>query len=272
MAEELYDRTVYCEIGVPGEQFRRFEDLRISARVRKGSESEPNSAEIDIFNVSADSISSAQDEGAIVRLFAGYSTPRLAFTGSINPGGATQSKDGTDRLLEIEAKDGGRAFRSARINKTFDRGTRLTEVLDEINGEVGLPDGAIEVPEGAELTQGVTLTGPIKDVLPRLNRSLNVEISIQDRTLQVLPPDGVAPDEAILVSSSPPNRNLIGEPRPTDDGLEVTAYLDGRFLPGQRIRLESRRFEGLYRIVSLEHSLDSGWDQAFYSELTCREV
>lgn len=272
MSEQLYGRTVYIDIGVPDEQFRRFEDLRISARVRKGLEDEPNNAEIDVFNPAEDSIASAQDEDAIVRVFAGYSIARLLFTGSINEGGTVVEKDGADRVMTIEAKDGGKELRQARINKTFDRGTDFEEVLDAIADEIDLPLGAVDVPDGAQLTQGVTLAGPVRGELRRLARSLDADISIQDRRLQVLPSDGMAPDEAIRVSSEAPRRNLIGEPRPGDDGLEVRALLDGRFLPGQRISLESRRYSGLYKIQTVEHNLDAGWDQAFYSDLICQEV
>ena len=272
MPEKNYMRQIFLDVGVPGSSFRRFADLRISARVRKGLEGEPNSAEIDVYNTSEDSVAATQEDGAIVRLFAGYGTPRLIFEGSINRGGATMTKRGPDRLLSIQAKDGGREFRQARINRTFDRGTTLREVFDALADETGLPLGAVEIPEAAQLTQGVTLAGRVSDELDRLARSLDVSISVQDQLIQVVPRDGFAPDQAIRVTSEPNGKNLIGSPAPGGDGLEVRALLDGRFLPGHRIALDSERFDGVYRVLSLEHVLDSGWDQSFYSDLVCREV
>jgi len=272
MTEQNYNRQVFLDVGVPGGSFRRFEDLRVSARVRKGLEGEPNNAEIDVYNTNEDSISAAQEDGAIVRLFAGYGVPRLIFEGSINRGGAVMKKQGPDRVLSIDAKDGGRQFRQARINETFDRGTDLAEVFDVLADATELPLGAIEIPQGAQLTQGVTLTGRVSDALDRLARSLDVSISVQDQFLQVIPRGGFGPEQAILVSSADGTKNLIGSPSPGSDGLEVRAILDGRFLPGQRISLDSERFNGVYRVISLEHVLDSGWDQSFYSDLVCREV
>ena len=272
MAERLYGRQVFLDIGPEDGPFKRFEDLRISGRIRKTLGGDPNSAEIDVYNIAPDSIAAAQQSGAIVRLFAGYSVPRLVFTGSINPEGVSVKKQGPDRVLSIEAKDGGRRYRLARINKTFDRGTDLGEVFSELASATGLPLGAVDVPQGAQLTQGVTLTGRVSDALDTLARSLDADISFQDRALQILPRGGFSQDEAILVTSEPRGRNLIGSPAPGSEGLEIRALLDGRFLPGQRISLESERYSGLYRIRQLEHALDSGWDQSFYSDLICKEV
>lgn len=272
MSERLYGRQVIAEIGVPGQNFRRWEGLRISARVRLGLESSPNSAEIDIYNLTRDSISRAQEKGAAIRLFAGYSTPRLIFAGPINRGGAVMTKQGPDRILSIEAKDGGIAYQAARINKTFDRGMSLQNVFDALAEETGLPLGAVEIPDGAQLTQGVTLTGRVSDALDRLATMTSAEWSIQQGELQFLPRGQTTPDQAVLVSSAPGSRNLIGSPAPGNDGLEVRALLDGRLKPGRRIKLKSDQFEGVYRIRQVEHALDSGWDQPFYSDLILRET
>lgn len=272
MSERLYNRQVFLEIGVPGQQFRRFEDLRISAKVKKTRGGEPNSAEIDVYNVAPDSIAAAQEDGAIVRLFAGYSVPRQIFIGAINPSGAVVKKETVNRVLQIEAKDGGTVYRTARINQTFDRGTDLEQVFDALAQQTGLPLGSVEVPQGAQLTQGVTLTGRVSDALDTLARSLGAEISFQDQALQIIPRDGFAPGEAILLTSEPEGRNLIGAPAPTDDGIELRSLLDGRYLPGKRIKLESAEYNGIYKILSVDHALDSGWDQSFYSDLVCREA
>lgn len=272
MVERLYNRQVFLEIGVEGGEFRRWEDLRISARVQKGRTSSPNSAEIDVYNLSRDSVAAAQQDGAIARLFAGYSVPRLIFAGAINPGGASRAKLGPDRVLSIEAQDGGARFRRARINKSFDRGTSLVSIFDELADATGAPLGAIEIPGDATISEGVTLVGDVSNELDRLARSLDLDWSYQDQALQILPKGQGAPDEAILVSSAPDRRNLVGEPAPGSEGLEVRALLDGRFIPGRRVKIESSRFDGLYRIIGVEHVLDSGWDNAFYSELVLREI
>lgn len=268
----LYGRQVALEIGVAGEDFRRWEGLRVAARVKKTPKSSPNAAEIEVYNLSADSIAEAQRDGAIVRLFAGYDVHRLIFAGSINRDGATLKKQGPDRVLSIEAKDGGREYTRKRVNRTYDKGTKISKIVEDLAADTALPQAVIEVDEDAQLTQGVTLTGRISDALDRLAESTAGEWSIQDGELQFLPRGGYTSDQAILVSSAPGSRNLIGSPAPGKDGLEVTALLDGRYLPGRRIRLEAADYQGIYRVRSLEHSLDSGWDQAYYSEMVCKEV
>jgi len=272
MSERLYGRKVIVEIGVPGQQFRRWEGLRVAARVRLGIESSPNAADIQIYNLSKDSIAVAQEPGAAVRLFAGYSTPRLIFAGPINRGGAVMSKQGPDRVLGIEAQDGGDRYRAARINKTFDRGMSFQDIFDALAEEVGLPLGVVEIPAGAQLTQSITLAGRASDELDRLALMAGADWSIQQGSLQFIPRGKDAPDQAVLVSSDPAVRNLIGSPSPGNNGMDVRALLDGRFLPGRRIKLESDDFDGVYRIRQIEHALDSGWDQPFYSDLVIREA
>lgn len=271
MTERLYQRHVIAEIGRPGDEFRRWEGLRVSARVRKDLSGEPNAAEIDIYNLTKDSISLAQERGAMVRLFAGYSVPRMVFAGPINPGGAVMARRGPDRILSLEAQDGGNRHREARVNKTFDRGTSYRDIFDELADITGLPLGAVDVPSG-QIDRDVTLTGRVSDVLDRLATTAGADWSFQDGELQFLPRGKGRPDQAILVSSAPGHRNLIGSPAPGADGLEVRALLDGRFIPGRRVRLESGDFTGTYRILQVEHVLDSGWDQSFYSDLIMRAV
>lgn len=268
----LYGRKVAVEIGVPGEDFKRWEGLRVSARVKKTRDSSPNTAEIEVYNLSADSIHHAQRDGAAVRLFAGHDLERLIFVGKINQGGAILKKQGPDRVLAIEAQDGGREYTQTRVNKTFDRGTKLSEIIQYLTDKTALPAAAIEIERDAELTQGVTLTGRVSDVLDRLSKSIDAVWSIQDGEVQFLPRGGHTSDQAVLVSSAEGSKNLIGSPAPTNNGLEVTALLDGRFLPGRRIRLQSEMYDGIYRVISLEHVYDSGWDNAFYTVMVCKEV
>lgn len=272
MVERLYNRQVFVEVGVPGNDFRRWEDLRVAARIQKGRTSSPNTGEIDIFNLSKESVSHVQQDGAIVRLFAGYEIPRQVFLGEINPDGVALKKQGVDRVLSIEAQDGGGKFRTSRINKSFNRGTSLSEIFDELAGATGAPLGAISIPKDAQISEGVTLAGDVSAELDRFARSLDLDWSYQDGALQVLPRGEGAPDEAILVSSAPDRRNLIGEPAPGKDGLEVRSLLDGRHIPGRRVKIESEEYEGIYKILGVEHVLDSGWDQAFYSDLILREI
>lgn len=269
MAEQLYGRQVIVEIGVAGE-LRRWRGLQVTGSVKKGRTSSANTAEVDITNLGPDSIAAAQSEEAIIRVFAGYETQRLLFTGTVNPGGATLEKQGPDRVLSISAKDGGYEYLRSRVNKSFDRGTSWQTVFDEMATATGLPIGNVNVPTGAT-NEGLVLVGSVRDVMRRLADTVDAEVSIQNQSWQVLPRGEPSADEAVVLSSTR-LRNLIGSPSKERGGLKAKALLDGRISPGRRVVLESEEYSGDYRVVDVEHTFDSRMGQEFYSTATLEEV
>lgn len=264
MTERLFGRTVIAEIGVEG-QIRRWDGLQINGNVKKERRTSANTADIEIYNLSKDSIVAAKSSGAVLRLYAGYSIPRLLFTGTINPGGAVLEKQGPDRILRVSAKDGGYEYLRARVNKTFKRGVTWREVFDELAAVTGLPLGTVRVPPG-RTRRPIVLEGSVEDVMQRLADSTRSEVSIVNSAWQVLPIGEPAPDQAIVVSS---RRlfNLVGSPSPQDQGMKIKALLDARYNPGRRIVLESEDYEGDYRIISVDHEFDSGHGAAFFSTM-----
>lgn len=266
-------RVVIIQIGQPGEDGREFRGLRISGRVEKTSGGEPNTATIEIINPSEDSIAAAQEPGAMIRVLAGREREpvRLLFQGDINRGGATYEMSGVDTLLKIEAQDGGRRLRAATVNESFGGEVTGEQIFGVLADSLGVPLGNIDLGESdLRWPRGLAIAGPARSELDHLTRSLGLAWSIQDGALQVLPEGDDTGELAVVVSSA--NGNLIGSPRPGDDGLEVTALLDGRIRPGRRIVVESRQFEGIYRSMEVTHIFDSGWDQNFYSVVVAQEV
>lgn len=265
----LFGRKVILEIGEPGGEARRWDHLRISGRVEKTPGRGPNTCVLEVYNPSAVTVALAQARGVVVRVLAGYDVPRLLFVGTVNRGGAAFERQGPDGVLTIEATDGGRRFQEAHVNESFGREMSLEQVFGVLADRLGVPLGAVRLSDDVRF-QGVTLVGPVRNALDELCDSLGVQWSVQDGALQVLA-DGDDTGEAVVVVSSK-NGNLIGTPTPQDNGLEVTALLDGRLRPGRRFVLESERYNGVYRARDVMHVFDTGWDSAFHTVITAREV
>lgn len=265
-----YRRIVYAQIGVPGDTFRQWRGLRIAARIKKTRNATANTCECEIYNVNEDSIAVAQRDKAVIRLFAGYnSTPRLVFQGEINrKNGAILKNQSVDRILKIEAKDGGR-LRGARVVRSFSRDVSVHELVRLAADALAIPIASLSGPD-ATLVGGVNLQTDAQELLDTLAASTGAEASIQDGALQWLAPSEGRVAQALLVSSRA--GNLVGSPAPTNDGLKVTALLDGRYLPGGLIRLQSRDYNGVFKIRNMEHVLDSGWDSTYTSELICKAM
>lgn len=262
----ILKRQIIVELGVPGELARRFTDLRISGKVERSSASGPNVASVTLINPGRDTIALAQQQGAVVRVLAGYDVPRLLFVGDVNKGGATVEQQGPDRVLTLEAQDGGRALREARVERSFSGEVSAEQVLGVVADAMGLPLGAVNLPDTLRWPRGLSLSGAARDVLNEVTESLGVRWSVQDGALQVLADSEDTGELAVRVAAE--TGNLIGSPKPLDNGLEVTALLDGRIRPGRRFVVASREFNGVYRAREVTHSFDSGWDNSFYTIVT----
>ncbi len=267
---KLFGRQVVVEIGEAGGVGRRFKNLRVAGRVDKSPKSGPNTAVLEIYNPSPDSIAAAQNPRALVRVMAGYDVPRLLFVGTVIKNGARIEQAGPDRILTIEAMDGGRSYQEAHVNESFSSTATMEQVLGALASRLGVQLGAVSVGDNVQFPRGLTLTGPARSVLDDLAASLGAEWSIQDGALQMLS-DAEDTGEAVVQVSSRTG-NLIGTPKVGSEGIEITALLDGRLRPGRRLVLESREFNGVYRAREVQHVFDSGWDSSFHTVVVAKEV
>lgn len=264
-----FGRQIIVQIGPEGGEGREFRDIRISGRVDKSPTRGPNEAVLELYNVSPDSIALAQTPQARVRIMAGYDTPRLIFEGNIIREGAIVTKEGVDRILSIEAIDGG-ALRTAHISETFSQELSMEQAFQALAERMGLKPGFVFQAPDLRLPRGTAMVGPVRDVLDEVSSSVGAEWSIQDGALQVLRPQDHTDEEAVVISAQ--NGNLIGSPSPGSDGLEVKALLDGRIRPGRRFIVESDQFDGEFRAVEVQHIFDSGWDSSFFTTVIGKEV
>jgi len=260
-----YMRSVTLDIGTEGSTGRRFQGFRISASVDMDQTSAPHKALIRAYNLPRDTMGVLVAPEGVVRLYAGYSAPLQIFRGSPVRDGVRETQQGVDRILEIEAQDGGRQLKRSRVNLSFSTPTTLQQAWDAVSAEVGIPLGTVRLGAlaTAQLTQGVMLNGPARDVMDRLADSLGVLWYVSDGALQVISADDDFGTTAIVFSST--SGNLIGSPEPTDNGIEMVGLLAPGMRPGQPFRIQgTERHDGDYVAQRVVFSLDSGWERDFY--------
>lgn len=266
---ENFGRTVYVQIGPEGGEGREFRDLAISFDIKHTLTSAPNEGTVEIVNPSDNSVALAQTDDAVVRVFAGYDTPRLIFEGSPKDNGVSLKYEHPDTVLEIDALDGGRALARSRVNVSIGGPVSAEKILEIVASELGLPRGVVEVPEPFELDQGITIDAQVSDVLDRLAKSTGANASIQNGSLQLIPKDG---DKQVEVSSfSRSNGNLISVDR-KDEGIEVTAQLDGTLRPGDRCEVDDDRgISGIFKARDVKFKGDN-WSGKFIVQFTATEA
>ena len=267
-----FGRKVVVQLGN-----RSYEDLRISFDIRKTLTGEPNTAEITIYNLGWVTVGDlALDfRNLRVRLLAGYETPSLLFEGNITHDGFTIEETGSDRILRVSAQTGIRAYQSARVRASFEAGTTYRQLFKDIVRQMGFPTSVIPDTSGMgkKLQTGMCFSGEGALYLDRLSASLGLDWSIQDGSeVQFVPKGQTLPERGPRYS--PELGNLVGSPRPTDIGADVTVLLDP-IRPGQRYQVDKvsdSRLNGQFRADAVQFVGDSGFDNSFYTIIEGRRL
>jgi hypothetical protein len=238
------------------------EGLRVQFKISKSLHKDPNTAEITVTNLSERSRAEMMGKGAKVILQAGYSqTISQIFHGDARL--IEHTREGVDWTTKIQTGDGERAFVHARINESFKSGTPLSGVINKVANKIGLGVGNLASASGLQSKQyvsGYAARGKASKELDNVLKAAGYEWSIQDGALQILRP-GATTEEIIELNE---DHGLIGSPEhgtPVTKGgppvLKIKSLLQPHIKPGCRVKLKSQGYDGLFRVLKLEHEGDT---------------
>jgi len=273
--ELLWERIVWATIGQPGEEGVRVgtsaagdRGLDIDFAVEHTDASEPNKARITIWNPAPRTVAEAQDPEAEIRLMVGHAgggdgVARQIFKGNPTRGGVRYDRQagGASRALVIEARDGGRAYSTGRVSRSYATATTPRQVFDDLAAEVGLSLGSVDLGEASEFPGGLALAGTVRRHLDELAASLGRRWFVRDGALYVVA-EGEPTGAGVTLFSSTEG-NLVGSPVPTDKGIEVRALIAPTLRPGKLFRVESADYSGVYRCTDLSFE-GSSYGGPFY--------
>ena len=250
---DLYLRKVMVTIQPGSGSGRKIENLRIKFSCEKTNESSPNNCKVEIFNLSSASKGILEAKNSRLLLQAGYQdTVETIFVGDITK--TVHEIDGPDIISKMEIGDGDNRFRTARIEESFPPGASTKQVFDKVIEKSGLTVGSkIGIPD-SQYANGVTLSGLVRDQLSDLTKKNDLEWSIQNEVLQIIPKKSFTLDSIVLLN---PKTGLIGSPHKTAKGVEFTSLLQSKFKPGGRVKIESRNLNGIFKIRKVSHEGDS---------------
>jgi hypothetical protein len=256
------------------------EQLRVSFKVTKALTKDPNTCEIKIYNLSTETRAKLPGTGAKVLLRAGYqSTEEQIFIGDAR---VIESKqEGADWVTTIRCGDGERAILHARVSESFTPGTPVANAIRTLGKAAKIDIGNLDkvvagISPSQQYTQGYAAHGNLYKELGKALQFAGYELSIQDGALLALKPGEATTEEVIELSEA---SGLIGSPEsasgekkegknkaPAKPVLKVKSLLQGQLRCGRKLSLKSIQYNGLFRIVKVEHSGDTvGGD--WYSSL-----
>lgn len=273
MADVLFDRRARVTFSTPstirgnfnqvlrdelvveaGEGGERPTGLRVKFKVEKTDGKEPNTAEIVVTNLNDNSRSLIQKKGTKIILEAGYASTGLSRIWRGDARTVDNVRDGADWNSTVKGGDGERAYRNARVAESFAPGTSASTILQYLANASGLQIGntpGVVLNLTEKFDQGYVVSGQWSHEIDRFLRSTGYKWSIQDDTLQVLLPGQATTAEVPLIS---PDTGLIGSPefgspeKKTKTALVKFKYLLQPTVPGAKVRLQSKRYDGFVRV------------------------
>lgn len=253
-------------------------DLRIQFKVKLDLSSKPNNSEVTVTNLAPKTRALfSPAKGSRLWLHAGYPTTMCEiFSGDVR---YFQAKhDGPNWECKFELGAGSRAYKHARAAEAFGPGTAKGDALKRLVAKCGVDAG--NAPDfyralTGQLAEGYSFEGPVQKALTELLAPEHLTWSVQRGALQILPAKGYLMTPAILLT---PSSGLIGSPEwgsPPEKGgprsLKAKSLLQGQFVPGGRVEIQSDAVNGVFAIKEVQHSGDTAGED-FCSELELRAV
>lgn len=187
---------------------------------------------------------------------AGYDNLSTIFIGDIYE--ANSTREGTDIITSINARDGNYDVNQTVVSTTLAAGSTLKEVLEFLTAQFpNLKFGKITQSNPnleAQLERPVVLEGNVYGLLKQYASAAGASPFIDLEVINILGVDEVLVNDSITVINA--TTGLINTPRRDQAFLTVTTLFEPKIVIGQIIALESEilpQYNGLYKVVGVQH-------------------
>lgn len=256
-----FERSCELIVGSDGKGLS-IKNLRMTFNITKSSDETPNTALIEVYNLSPEHQNLVIEEWADIQLLAGYKGhERLIYSGQIRT--AVPKINGADRVLTIQSGDGDREIYRGFINKTLESGATADDVVNECQKSMFDVKASHKDSLSTQYSRGRVLSGRAADILTEQCRSDDAQWSVQDGEVVLLKGNNVVPNAAWLISQE---TGMIGSPEPTTIGVKVRTLLNPAYMIGGLAKIDSLVFSGGVRIEKINHRGDTHGEE-WVSEL-----
>ncbi len=286
-------RIVVADIELVVDPVQLGQSLSVAFSIERSLKPEPNTAEIQIWNLNADHRSQLEESGnppkgsgekgepltqpkagVPATIEAGYEAQTsLIFSGTLRT--VFTVREGPDLITTLQTGDGEKQYQRSRISLSLAPATPNTSVLQQIVKALGLGEGNLAAASALLLTlpplfpQGGVLSGSSSQIMTRVSQSLGFEWSIQDGAVQLLQVSAPIQGTAVLLT---PDSGLVGSPSIDSEGvLTAQCLLIPDIFPGRLLVLESERLSGNYRVEKCNYSGQSAGVE-WYIDLEAKKL
>lgn len=246
-------------------------NLRCAFTCEKSMTDTPNYAQIVVYNLSQDTISSIK-AGDTVILEAGYENGNygMIFTGQIvQP--YTTKEDGTDVALWLIVQDGDVFLNSSFVMQTVAKSSTQADIVRVCMGDAVTEGVLTKGLTGGKLPRGKVIFGQPAKYIRQAADSNKSQFYLEDGKINIVAASDYANTEAVELN---PMTGLIGMPSQTDDGvsgqclinpsikLNTLIYINQKLVAQKQVAegetsWQSVNADGVYRIVKLTYEGDT---------------
>ena len=263
--------------------------IQFSIEKAGGDSSDGNTAEVTVFNLSDDTVnylnSNAGDK-TFISLKAGYADSGMK---TIFRGNLVKVSDKRERPLrktKLTLSDGGVFVKEQLTSRSYPKGTKLDKVVDDLLVDIDLPRASVtKLGDDVVTKHRTVLYGKTSDQLKRVLESRNYAFNIQDSFVYVIAraqekakEEAQSKDQTQSVAVISAQTGMLGSPSFIDDsasmttreadinppsGVKFRSLLNGSLVPNTYVKIQSRDFNGIYRITKVTHKGDYEGDEWF---------
>lgn len=249
--------------------------LRVSFTITKKLGWGTNPATIKIWNLSADHRNAINNFGDRITIVAGYleaeenGALQILYTGETIA--VSHIFEQPDIVSVFECGDGDRYLNNSRVAVSFSAETPVRTIIQNVANQMGIEFVEFADSVNVAYQQGFSNIGTSKDALANLCTRLNLQFSVQNNQLQIIPIDGTVTRPPVEINQTTgmqgvPQRytrrlqdtyEAANAPR---TGYKVRTMLNPLILPGYPVVLTSSHLginKANFRVESLTHDGDT---------------
>ncbi len=251
---KLWNRQARLIIG--GKMYSS-DDIDIEFNVPFSTEKEPDMAEISIFNLSPESISSIQ-KGTKVVLMAGYANDiGMLCCGQV--GKFSTTIENVDKKTTVKLASAIIPWQQEKIHKTYAENTTSKEILTDLVSIFGVSIGEMTPVKNVTYAKGRTVSGRVQDVIKSITRETESKFYIDKDRVYVRPYDKGTQTGFLLsgetgLLASPEKMEVSEGDRKSRQGWKVKCLLNHNISVDSIIVLKSKTISGTFRVVKGVHT------------------
>lgn len=248
----LYKRIIKVVIGQEDSTALSIDGLYMQLEIKKLISAKPNEGTISIFNLSDATENQIKEKGIRIRVFAGYDNrPVLIHDGDIRR--VERDRAQVDRVTIITLGGNVTKLSQAIFNKSYSGQVAVKQIVNDAVPSFNIDATDLDqIPDDAFLYD-FSFTGKTGDLLDKILNPIKVQWFESDNLIKFSL--GKKTFENVVLLNQ--NTGLIGSPSVTDKGTKFRSVLNGRIVLNEKIQIESRLVNGVYKVIQILHKGDN---------------